>query len=62
MRPRDTQTWVICEDTGDQAVKGECPHHGGDACLIVVQWKGRKASVVPLGRDLDYRPLARDHA
>ena len=29
-------TTIVCEDTGRQAVKGECPHHRGDACLYDV--------------------------
>jgi hypothetical protein len=25
---------IVCEDTGMQAIRGECPFHHGDACLV----------------------------
>ena len=30
------KTWTICRETGDRAIRGECPVHGGDGCLVVV--------------------------
>lgn len=29
------RTVTLCEETGDKAVDGYCPVHGGDACLYV---------------------------
>lgn len=37
-RPRDRNTWTVCEEHGIRADAGRCVIHGGDACLIRVGW------------------------
>lgn len=33
--PEQREAHTFCRDTGKTAIKGVCPEHGGDACLIV---------------------------
>lgn len=41
MRPRDHDTFLLCEDTGELACNGKCPIHSGGACLIITGWVGK---------------------